>query len=387
MIQEGENKLNTQDKDPNYAANKHSYQNIDNKYIDTDPLSYITDLIIQVSKNITKGHGLSKRGVNSLFLFLLTGGLLYQYAQSPQNITEFFTVYAVPLVFLFYSFMDILKNVSFVNTLYVRIFKQSDFVCDTIINYSISLDELERYLLHTVFTSQQFTDIMEYLVRNNQLSPQCQVNLMRNYSLYEVESINYVKDLLLKFNFTPQAVCIFLSKMQKRLDCDYLDKLTEKYRDFPTILFLAGAFHLYKADEPNSLYKYGYECEHNPPKFSYSRNELLLGGIVIILLTVLAYIIYSFSLTGDTFNANMSANLSGDLIGPLSANINIGQQTVLIILAIIALSYFLSILNSLYNMHSIQSVQKYLTDKNLDEVVIEHIIEDLNYIDYFHRPE
>ena len=35
---------------------------------------------------------------------------------------------------------------------------------------------------------------------------------MNNTSLYEVESINYVKDLLLKFNFTSQAVCIFLNR-------------------------------------------------------------------------------------------------------------------------------------------------------------------------------
>jgi len=38
----------------------------------TDPISYFVDLIIQISKNITKGRGLSRRGVNALFLFCLT---------------------------------------------------------------------------------------------------------------------------------------------------------------------------------------------------------------------------------------------------------------------------------------------------------------------------
>ena len=64
MTQESENKLNTQDKDPSSTVNKPARQNIESKYIDTDPISYITDLIIQVSKNATKGHGLSKKGVN-----------------------------------------------------------------------------------------------------------------------------------------------------------------------------------------------------------------------------------------------------------------------------------------------------------------------------------
>ena len=84
------------------------------------------------------------------------------------------------MVFLFYSFMDILKNVPAINNLYDRIFKESDFICDTIIISSVSLYDLERYLKFIFFTPQQFKDIIEYLIRNNQFSPQCQVNLMSN---------------------------------------------------------------------------------------------------------------------------------------------------------------------------------------------------------------
>jgi hypothetical protein len=246
VANESEDKIKIKGKDPNFALRKHAYQNIESKYIDTDPYSYISDLIIQVSKNITKGRGLSKRGVDALFLFILTSGLLYSYTQFPKNITEFFKIYIVSLIFLFYSFVDILKNVPFINNLYVSIFKKSDYICDTIINLSISLDELENYLASTVFTPQQFIDIIDYLIRMNQFSPRCQANLMNNKAFYGTESINYVKDLLLRFDFTSQAVCIFLSKMETRLDYNYLDKLTEKYHNFPTVLFLAGALHRIK---------------------------------------------------------------------------------------------------------------------------------------------
>jgi len=43
----------------------------------TDPISFLVDLIIKISKNLTKGRGLSRRGVNALFLFFLTALLLY----------------------------------------------------------------------------------------------------------------------------------------------------------------------------------------------------------------------------------------------------------------------------------------------------------------------
>ncbi|AKB50904.1 hypothetical protein MSBRW_1651 [Methanosarcina barkeri str. Wiesmoor] len=404
MTQESGNKLNIQDEELSYTVNQHSSQNIvdkrssqnvDNKYIDTDPISYITDLIIQISKNITKGHGLSKKGVNSLFLFLLTGSLLYQYTQFPQTLIQFFKIYAVPLIFLFYSFIDILKNVPFVNTLYVAIFKESDFICTAITNNAVSLDDLERYLLSMFFTPQQFIDIIEYLIKNNQFSPKCQVNLVKNVSLYEIESINYIKDLMLNFNFTSQAICIFLSKMQTRLDFNYLDKLTEKYREFPTVLFLAGSLHLYKINEPNSLYKYGHECENNPPHFNYSRNEMFLFGIVISLVAVLIYIMYKYSSTSAPMIVNLSGDVSGNVSGPLSGlasgplsvNMSISHNTFVILLSILVIYMLFTTLKSLYDMHSVQSIQKYLMDKDLDEDVVEYIVEELDSINYFHRSE
>lgn len=385
MTQENEIKLNTPNENQSSTANKRTYQNIDSKYIDTDPISYITDLIIQVTKNATKGHGFSKRGVNALFLFLLTGGLLFKYTEFPQNLTGFFKIYAVPLVFLFYSIMDILRYIPFINNLYIIVFRQSDFICDTIINNSISLDELENYLASKSFTPQQFTDIIEHLIRENQFSPKCQVNLMNNYSLYEVESINYIKDLLLKFNFTSQAVCIFLCEMKTRLDYNYLDKLTEKYCDFPTVLFLAGALHKYKTNESKSLYKYGYEYEHNGGDLSISRGVLAAAFIVISLAAALIYNVYIFSSTSGPMTVNLSGNLSGSMSENLSANLSASPSILVVIVSLFVIIVISFLFNLFKDIQLEESVQKYLMDQNLDGEVVEHIVEDLNSIDYFER--
>lgn len=38
-------------------------------------------------------------------------------------------------------------------------------------------------------------------------------------------------------------------------------------------------------------------------------------------------------------------------------------------------------------MHSVQFIQKYLMDKDLDEDVVEYIVEELDSINYFHTSE
>jgi hypothetical protein len=219
----------------------------------------------------------------------------------------------------------------------------------------------------------------------DQFSPICQINLMCNTSLYEVESINYIKDLLLKFNFTSQAVCIFLCEMKTRLDYNYLDKLIEKYRDFPTVLFLAGALYKYKIDEPNSLYKYGYEYEHSGKYYSGSRGEWGVAVIAISLAAVLIYIVYIFSSTSGPLTVNLSGNLSGPLSENLSGNLSASPNVLVIIVFLFVITVIYTLLTCLSDTHLEVSVQKHLMETNLDEVVVESIVEDLNSIDFFKR--
>ena len=183
--------------------------------------------------------------------------------------------------------------------------------------------------------------------------------------------------------------------METRLDYNYLDKLTEKYRDFPTVLFLAGAFHMYKIDEPNSLYKYGYESINQKQEFSASRGEMYVVGTLILLAAILIYIVFNFSITSVPMNVNLSGNLSGNLSKPLSGNLNAPLSVdlsvppfiqFLIVLAAVFMVCF-TVLYVLFSEHPIYCVQKYLMDKNIDEEVIEHIIFDLNNINYFDEEE
>jgi hypothetical protein len=251
MLQEHENELESQNKDlypivdTNYNSQKIS------KYIDTDPYSYISELIIQISKNITNGRGLSQAGVNSLFLFLLTGGLLYEHTIFPQTTIGFFKLYIVPLLFLLYFFIDILKNIPRINTIFMITFRRNDFVYSNIISDSINLYVLDYYLRNLPFNSEQVINIVKNLIRNKQFSPSSQTSLMHNRSLYGIKSINYIKNLLLDFNFTSSSVCIFLYHMQNSLDYEYLDKIIDKYGCFPSVLFCVGHFHKYKKDDSN----------------------------------------------------------------------------------------------------------------------------------------
>ena len=74
-------------------------------------ISYLVELIVQISKYVTKGRGLSKNGVNALLLFLLTAGLLFKYTQMPTTLIDKLKLYSVPLIFLSYFFVDLANNI------------------------------------------------------------------------------------------------------------------------------------------------------------------------------------------------------------------------------------------------------------------------------------
>lgn len=344
MPSENKNKLKQEKDDINL-----NYQSV-GKYIDTDPYSYISDLIIQFSKNITNGRGLSQAGVNSLSLFILTAGLLYNYTVLPTNIVGLFKLYIVPLLFFLYFLVDLSKNIPYINNFYMRIFKRSNFAYYAIINNSVSLEDLEEYLRYKAFNSQQLEIIVEHLIKEDQFSPTCQANLMCNKALYEIKSAYYMKDLLLRFDFTSHAVCIFLEYMEERLDNTYLDKLIEKYVKFPSVLFSVGKFHKYKIDDSNPLYKYGYEWP----------NESILYDIIISP--------FSFGL--------LLAVSAGYFIGKYQLTIKGIIITIIISIVVIFVSFV--ILRYIQNVKFGKAFRKYLMDKkNLDKNTIERIIEDL----------
>lgn len=81
----------------------------------SDSISYLVELIIQISKYITRGRGLSKNGVNALLLFFLTFGLLISYVAWPITIKEGLKLFIVPLIFLWFVVVDLAKNIDKIN--------------------------------------------------------------------------------------------------------------------------------------------------------------------------------------------------------------------------------------------------------------------------------
>lgn len=365
MFQGNENKFKPDNEDFN-SRNinaKCETKNI-GKYIDTDPYSYVSDLIIQISKNITKGRGLSQAGVNALSLFILTGGLLYNYTVLPTTGVGLLKLYIVPILFLLYFLADMSKNISYINNLFMRIFKRSNFVYYAIINNSITLDDLEKFLQYKAFNSQQLIDIVEHLIKKTQFSPACQVSLMCNTALYDVESIDYIKSILLEFEFTTQAVCIFLERMEMRLDHNYLDKLIKKYGESQSVQFFMGIFHKNEINESSNLfYKLGYD-------FDYRKNPY---DILVSLFNIVSVISILGVLWIIVKKLMLHSNWSDSFINWSDFFIDLDSA-----ILIFGMLLFLSIgiecyLEFLRNQHYEKCVSKYLLGKKVDKNIIEDI--------------
>ena len=89
--------------------------------INEDPISYLIDLIIRLSKILTKGRGLSINGVKAFLLFLLTAGLLYGNTDMPTKIVDGIKLYFVPLIFVIYFLADLGRNVNMVNNFFKKL--------------------------------------------------------------------------------------------------------------------------------------------------------------------------------------------------------------------------------------------------------------------------
>jgi len=247
----------------------------------------------------------------------------------------------------------------------MRIFGGRRFSYEAIINDSVNLYELETCLEYTSFSADQIIDILKHLVKKNQFSPKSQAKLMLNTALYEVKSINYIKDLLLEFEFTTKAVCIFLKKMEMRLDHKYLDKLIEKYCEFPSVLFSVGKYQKYKINDPNSIYKLGYEFDYKSKPYDF---------IIAPVLVINAALLVGFLITAITwillFNEGAPHNYP--------SKVNYGILIIAGLLLLFLKIYFLLI--DLKANQPKKSVSKYLSDKkDLDKNVVESITNDLDF--------
>lgn len=225
-------------------------------------VSYLLDLIIQISKTLTKGRGLSKNGVNAFLLFLLTAGLIYTNTEMPTSYSGGLKLYFVPLVFLIYFLVDLGKNIDKVNRFFKRLQQRTEFTYDNIMNGTISHEDLELYLSTLSFSFDQIKNIVEKLVSSEQFTPYLQNNLLSNREIYRTDILPFIKESLINIDWVPSAVCVFLGKMSGNLPTTYLNKIIKKYGDNPSVLVALGYFHHYKQDDSNIYFKIGYEFKY-----------------------------------------------------------------------------------------------------------------------------
>ena len=266
-------------------------QKIEEESFSIDPVSYFTELIIQISKNLTKGRGLSKRGVNAFFLFLLTGSLLYVNTIMPTNFINILKLYYIPIIFLIYFIYDITKNIQKLDRFWRRIFQKTDFGYNNIINGNISLGDLEFYISTLSFTREQIEHIILNMQDSDQFTPNIQNGLLHNKNIYRVDTLPLIKESLINFNWTSSAICTFLRFTRRNLSPEYLDKLIDKYGENPSILFAIGHFHNYNIHNL-SFYKMGNEFKCFKDLYNKVFTYTILFFIGINLLLMLIFLIY-----------------------------------------------------------------------------------------------
>ncbi len=273
-------------------------------------LSYLVELIIQISKYFTKGRGLSKNGVNALLLFLLTAGLLFTHTQFPSTWMDRLKLYSVPLVFLSFFIVDLAKNIDIINRFFRKLGQRTDFIYQNIMEGNINYEDLEYNLSDLNFSYKQITEIMKKLVDSELFTRNAQNSLLLNSAIYRMDTLPLIKDSFINpitidtiltedysnnpdaigtnsinINWTPSAVCIFLSKMRNNLPKKYLDKLMDRYGKYPSVLIAIGHFYKYEKGEDTFL-KIGNE-------FKYTKNRRYIFK-VLYLSTFLIFIIVSF---------------------------------------------------------------------------------------------
>lgn len=231
------------------------------KSINEDPVSYLIDLIIRLSKILTKGRGLTRNGVKALFLFILTGSLVYQHTILPTTAWDIVKLYWIPFIFLIYFFMDLGKNIDKINNFFKKLSQKTDFIYESIMDGSISHDDLELYLMTLPFSYDQILNIIKKLVSDEQFTSSSQNSLLQNNAIYRVDTYSSIKksftnpliidDSEVNIEWTSSAVCVFLKNTSGKLPKEYLNNIIKMYKEYPSVLVAIGFFHQYRLNKTN----------------------------------------------------------------------------------------------------------------------------------------
>ena len=256
------------------------------KSINEDPLSYLIDLIIRLSKILTKGRGLTRNGVKAFLLFFLTGGLVYQHTILPTTVWDIVKLYWIPLIFLIYFFMDLGENIDKINNFFKKLSQKTDFIYESIMDGSISHNDLELYLMTLPFSYDQIINIIEKLVSDEQFTSSSQNSLLQNNAIYRVDTYSSIKESFtnpliidgseVNVEWTSSAVCVFLKKTSGKLPKKYLNNLIEMYKEYPSVLVAIGFFHQYrldKTDENGIIAKTDIQMEQKDLKTQINKDD------------------------------------------------------------------------------------------------------------------
>jgi len=274
----------------------------------SDSISYLVELIIQISKYITNGRGLSKNGVNALLLFFLTFGLIIAYVPFPITLKEGLKIFIVPLVFLLYVVVDLAKNIEKINNFFRRLGRKTDTIYDSILKGTIEHKDMNSYLHYLPFSFEQIKEIITKLIESRQFTQYAQKHLLYNNSLYRVDTLPYIKESIIEpidiknssnnFEWAPSAVCLFLRKTWNNLSIEYLEKIIEKYGKYPSVLIALGYFQHYRKED-NNYYKIGYEFKYNWNLMNYVKVIYWSVSISMIILVISVFILFILNVIGN----------------------------------------------------------------------------------------
>jgi len=141
------------------------------------------------------------------------------------------------------------------------------------------------------------------LIGNSYLYPTLFNSNTEQYKLDRGEKENNTTHQI-NINWTPSAVCIFVSKMRKNLPNEYLDKLIDKYGKYPSVLIAIGHFCQYKKGDA-TFFKIGNE-------FKYTRKLTKISKVLMF--STIALLIFFGLSTSPTASLNEKQYFIGAMV-------------------------------------------------------------------------
>lgn len=232
---------------------------------------------------LNRGIILSEKAYVSLFLGIWTVFLIWL---ASKNYSE---LYILPIGFFIYFFLHLLGNWSWAQNMFKRMLNRPEYDIKLIKEDRKSYAEIAKIIKrHATNKPKEVIEIINEFIKNGKFKEDIQTALFDKYDTYSPTLIQYIDDILLSNDFSPNALIkyLYISPINE----DYLRKLVEKYKKSNSFLFNLGRFQFYKFEDGSiekKYYKTGYNFERFKNKIDKAGNFTMnFFGVLFIVIII-----------------------------------------------------------------------------------------------------